>query len=83
MLENIYVSLYYVCMNSKLIRNWIEANDPLGIEKLAIASGLSSETLKRASYGIYTIKKKYNLNKLAKALGCTVEELLKKEENAS
>lgn len=70
-------------MNSKLIKHWLVDNGPQGLEKLAIAAGISSETLKRVMCGLYVVKKPENLKKLATALGCTVEELLKKDEQAS
>lgn len=70
-------------MNSKIIKHWIVDNSPQGLEKLAIASNISSETLKRVMCGNYVIKTHDNLKKLATALGCTVEELLKKDEQAS
>jgi transcriptional regulator with XRE-family HTH domain len=70
-------------MNAKLMKHWIVDNSPQGLEKLAIASGISSETLKRVMCGNYVIKTDEKLEGLANALGCTVEDLLKTDEQAS
>lgn len=74
---------YNVAMNCKLIEQWILEHEPQGIEKLAVAAKISSETLKKAKLGSYKIKTKYKLKNLAKALGCTIEELLKTEEKSA
>ncbi len=70
-------------MNSKLVKDWVGENNPNGIAKLSIASGLSVETLKRVHAGLYEVKNEYRIKKLATALGCTVEDLLKQDEEAS
>ena len=67
----------------KRIKHWIIDNGPQGLEKLAVASNLSSETLKRVLCGNYVIKTEEKLGKLAAVLGCSVEDIVKKNENAS
>ncbi len=62
-------------MNFKIIRDWIDQNGPQGMEKLAVQAGISIATVIKVARG--HVPRLEIIRKLAKAVGVTLDELLR------